>query len=102
MSGGALLERAAAHEPHERFDQLRVELRAGADLQLGERRVTGERRRVRARRRHGVESVADGDCSSTEWDPLAPETIRISPPVEALVARSEERRVGKESRSRWS
>ena len=64
---------------------LRVELRAGAALDLGQRLVTAQRRPVGPVARHRVERVGDGEHARLERDLLAGLAGRIAVPVPALV-----------------
>src|SRR5207253_6521052 len=70
----------------------RVELRAGAALELRARRLAVERRPVGPWLDHRAERVADGDDARAERDLLAGEAVRIAATVPALVARADDRR----------
>src|SRR5207244_10610995 len=73
-----------AEELDEDLDQLRVELRAGAALDLGHRVVVAERSAVRAVARHRVEGVRDREHARLDRDLLARAAGRIARAVPAL------------------
>src|SRR5581483_2472823 len=83
----------------ERLDDARIELRSCAAAKLGERPAQVLGGAVGAAADDGVERVADGDDARAERDFLAGEPVRVTRPVEALVARTDERPEVGESRS---
>jgi hypothetical protein len=64
---------------------LRVELRAGAALQLGQRALDGHARAVDARRRHRLERVGTLQDPALERDVGGGEAVGVAAAVEALV-----------------
>ena len=77
--------RAALDAGEERGDDLGVELRAGAALDLRDRFLERERRAVEAVGRHRVEGVGDEDDARAERDLLAGEAVGVALAVPALV-----------------
>jgi hypothetical protein len=71
--------------PDERGDDARVELRAGAAHELGDRVIVRHGRAVRAVRGHRVVGVAGEDDAAAERDLLAGEPVGVAGAVEALV-----------------
>src|SRR5207248_1814039 len=67
-----LLELAGKH-----FDELLIELRARAALELAHRDLVRQRLAVGAVRRHRVVGVGDGDDAPEDRDPVADQAARI-------------------------
>src|ERR671936_523229 len=81
-----LVEQRRRHT-QERFDDCRIEVRAGAARDLGLGRVERDRLRIRAIEGHRVEGIDDGKDTRSEWDVLAPEAARVAAAVPLLVMR---------------
>ncbi len=84
----------------ERIHDDRVELAAGAALQLGQRVVERERAPVGPRAGHRLQRVAGGDDPRAERDLVAGEAVGVALAVPALVAGAHERRDGLQRRRR--
>src|SRR3954447_16929281 len=84
--------RAFGEELREHRDDGRIELRAGAALELRQCVRGGLRGGVRAGGEHGVERVADGDDASAQGDLVAGEPVWIAAAVERLVRGADEPR----------
>src|ERR1044072_2653452 len=75
----------SARDVEERADDLRVELRPGAALQLGRRLFVPDRWTIRALARHRVEGVGHRDHAGVEVYLLAAQVRGIATAVPALV-----------------
>src|SRR3954464_4546052 len=73
------------HGPYQGHDDLRVELVAGAALELGHRVGDGQRRPVGAVRGHRAVGVARADDARGERDGLARDAVGVAVAVPALV-----------------
>ena len=116
MEESALDASVAAGYPRERFEALRglwliyeTEIEYLAPLKYGET-VTVQTwvedfRKVRLRRAYALRNAGSGEVVAngwTHWVYLDTASGRPAPIPAEVMARSEERRVGKECRSRWS
>jgi len=80
----------AADDRSQRRDDLRIELRPGADLELAQCLLARAGRAVRSVGRHRAVGVAGADDARDERDLLAGEAVRVAPAVPPLVARADE------------
>src|SRR3989442_4444208 len=85
LEGIRIFGLALAHHLDEVVDDDRVELRALAGFQLGERELGCAPLAVGAGRRHGVIGIADGHDARVQRDVLARQSVRVAAAVVPLV-----------------